>query len=154
MNLTTLQQIEHALDSLPPQDLAELYAWLDRRRPPNAAPSGATLFEQRLGLFGSPDDAALIDEVVHIAYEERCRPSRPVLPRRSRADVQGSPRYGHTWHFSVQARKQFHGRVTLVNVLPSVASGVANNNPVMPRRSCFRSPKSFWRGQASWPVAV
>jgi hypothetical protein len=31
------------------------------------------LFEQGLGLFGSLEDAALIDEVVSIAYEERRR---------------------------------------------------------------------------------
>ena len=36
-----------------------------------------TVFEQGLGLFGSPEDAALIDEVVAIAYEERRRPSGP-----------------------------------------------------------------------------
>ena len=78
MNLTTVQEIERAIDALQPQQLAELYAWLDRHRSQNATPSGATVFEQGLGLFGSPDDAALIDQVVHIAYEERRRPSRPV----------------------------------------------------------------------------
>ena len=36
-----------------------------------------TLFEQGLGLFGSPQDAAIIDEVVAVAYEERRRPSKP-----------------------------------------------------------------------------
>ena len=76
MSLITLQDIEHAIDALPPQELAELYAWLDRHRPQNAGQSGATVFEQGLGLFGNPEDAALIDEVVHIAYEERRRPSR------------------------------------------------------------------------------
>jgi hypothetical protein len=43
----------------------------------NLAPKTAseqTVFEQGLGLFGSPEDAALIDEVVSIAYEERRRP--------------------------------------------------------------------------------
>jgi hypothetical protein len=30
-----------------------------------------TVFEQGLGLFGSHDDATLLDEVVSIAYEER-----------------------------------------------------------------------------------
>lgn len=35
-----------------------------------------TVFEQGLGLFGSPEDAALLDEVVSIAYEERRRPSK------------------------------------------------------------------------------
>lgn len=37
-----------------------------------------TVFEQGLGLFGSPEDASLLDEVVSIAYEERRRPSKPV----------------------------------------------------------------------------
>jgi hypothetical protein len=36
-----------------------------------------SVFEQGLGMFGSPEDAALIDEVVSIAYEERRRPTRP-----------------------------------------------------------------------------
>jgi hypothetical protein len=36
-----------------------------------------TVFEQGLGLFGSPEDAALLDEVVSIAYEERRRPAKP-----------------------------------------------------------------------------
>lgn len=36
-----------------------------------------TVFEQGLGLFGSPADASLLDEVVSIAYEERRRPSNP-----------------------------------------------------------------------------
>ncbi len=38
------------------------------------SPSG--VFEQGLGLFGSPEDAALLDEVVSIAYRERRRPSK------------------------------------------------------------------------------
>jgi len=44
------------------------------RRPADA---GRSIFEQGLGLFGSPDDAALLDEVVSIAYEERRRPTQP-----------------------------------------------------------------------------
>lgn len=39
-------------------------------------PVGNSLFEQGLGLFGSPEDAALLDEVVSVAYEERRRPSK------------------------------------------------------------------------------
>ena len=35
-----------------------------------------TVFEQGLGLFGSPEDSALLDEVVSIAYEERRRPTK------------------------------------------------------------------------------
>ena len=38
-------------------------------------PAEGTVFEQGLGLFGSPEDAALLDEVVAIAYEERRRPA-------------------------------------------------------------------------------
>jgi hypothetical protein len=36
-----------------------------------------TLFEQGLGLFGSQEDSALLDEVVAIAYAERKRPAKP-----------------------------------------------------------------------------
>ncbi len=78
MELKTIQDIERAIDALPPQKLAELYAWLDRHRPPQAnAASQATVFEQGLGLFGSPSDSALLDEVVRVAYDERRRPSQP-----------------------------------------------------------------------------
>jgi hypothetical protein len=35
-----------------------------------------TVFEQGLGLFCTPEDAALLDEVVSIAYQERRRPSK------------------------------------------------------------------------------
>ena len=38
-----------------------------------------TSSEQGLGLFGSPEDSALLDEVVAIAYEERRRPSKPEI---------------------------------------------------------------------------
>jgi hypothetical protein len=39
-------------------------------------PSPKSIFEQGLGLFGSPEDAALLDEVVAMAYEERRRPAK------------------------------------------------------------------------------
>lgn len=42
-----------------------------------AFPATEAVFEQGLGLFGSPEDAALLDEVVAIAYEERRRPAGP-----------------------------------------------------------------------------
>ena len=45
------------------------------RQPSVAAP--VALFEQGLGLFGSPEDATLLDEVVRLAYQERRRPTRP-----------------------------------------------------------------------------
>jgi hypothetical protein len=76
MERKTIQDIERAIDALPPQELAELYAWLDRHRPPQAkAGSEASVFEQGLGLFGSPSDSALLDDVVRLAYDERRRQS-------------------------------------------------------------------------------
>lgn len=78
MDMKTIQEIERAIDALPPQQLAELYAWLDRHRPTRLkSGSEATVFEQGLGLFGSPADSSLLDEVVRMAYEERRRPGRP-----------------------------------------------------------------------------
>ena len=44
-----------------------------------AAPKEKTVFEEGLGLFGSREDAALIDEVTSMAYEERRRPSKSTL---------------------------------------------------------------------------
>jgi hypothetical protein len=38
--------------------------------------ASGSVFEQGLGLFGSPEDSALLDEVVSIAYDERHRPSK------------------------------------------------------------------------------
>ncbi len=40
-------------------------------------PATEPVFERGLGLFGSAEDAALLDEVVAIAYEERRRPASP-----------------------------------------------------------------------------
>ena len=79
MHLDTLWEIERVINALPERELAKLYAWLDRHRPPQAlsSKSEATVFEQGLGLFGNPDDSALLDEVVHMAYTERRRPSHP-----------------------------------------------------------------------------
>ena len=50
--------------------------WGRKTESPEATAVGRTVFEQGLGLFGSPADSALLDEVVSIAYEERRRPSR------------------------------------------------------------------------------
>jgi hypothetical protein len=36
-----------------------------------------SVFDQGLGLFGSPEDSALLDDIVSTAYEERRRPGRP-----------------------------------------------------------------------------
>ena len=41
-------------------------------------PVPKTVFEQGLGLFGSPEDSALLDEVVSIAYDERRRPAKTI----------------------------------------------------------------------------
>jgi hypothetical protein len=75
--MNSLEDIERAIDRLEPRELAQLYAWLDHHRPASAAPSDAAMFEQGLGLFGSPQDSALLDEVVELAYAERRRPGRP-----------------------------------------------------------------------------
>ena len=48
------------------------------REKANGDRKGLAVFEQGLGLFGSPEDAALLDEIVSIAYEERRRPTKPV----------------------------------------------------------------------------
>ena len=45
------------------------------RQPANG--TSESVFEQGFGLFGSPEDAALLDEVVSIAYQERRRPTHP-----------------------------------------------------------------------------
>lgn len=74
--MNSLQDIERAIDSLKPQELAELYAWLDRHRPSLGHPE-ATVVEHGLGLFGSPEDSNLLDEVVQLAYEERRRTGSP-----------------------------------------------------------------------------
>ena len=78
MPFNTLEEIESAIGVLKPEQLTELYAWLDRHRPAQteSPESGTpTVFEQGLGLFGGVQDAALLDEVVHDAYKERRRPT-------------------------------------------------------------------------------
>lgn len=54
--------IDRALAGLPSRNEAEA--------------SGRTIAEQGRGLFGSPEDAALLDEIVSVAYAERRRPSQ------------------------------------------------------------------------------
>ncbi len=39
-------------------------------------PAAPTVFEQGLGMFGSPEDAALIDEVVSLVDAEHRRPGK------------------------------------------------------------------------------
>jgi hypothetical protein len=75
--MDSLQDIERAIDGLKPQELAKLYEWLEQHHPAGMNPSGGTVFEQGLGLFGSPEDAELLDQVVQLAYRERRRPGRP-----------------------------------------------------------------------------
>ena len=60
---TTDEALDRALDLL-------------RVRLPEHRVAGA-VFDQGLGLFGSPEDSALLDEIVSIAYQERRRPSKP-----------------------------------------------------------------------------
>jgi len=56
--------IARAIASLPKGD----------ETPAESSPS--SVFAQGLGLFGSPEDSSLLDEVVSIAYQERRRPSK------------------------------------------------------------------------------
>ena len=58
------EYIEHAIATLPKESES------------SEVPRCSTVFEQGLGLFGSPEDSALLDEVVSIAYHERRRPSK------------------------------------------------------------------------------
>ncbi|HLJ29689.1 MAG TPA: hypothetical protein VKY85_23480 [Candidatus Angelobacter sp.] len=44
--------------------------------PATSSAISGSVFEQGLGLFGSPEDAALLDELVFVAYQERHRPSK------------------------------------------------------------------------------
>lgn len=73
--MNSVQEIERAIDELKPQERAELYAWLDRNRRPEIEDEATSVFEEGLGLFGKPEDASILDEVVGLAYEERRRPS-------------------------------------------------------------------------------
>lgn len=66
--MKTVQGIERAIDALPREQLAELYAWLDQHRPRQSnARSEATVFERRLGLFGSPSDSGLSSRTQPVA---------------------------------------------------------------------------------------
>jgi hypothetical protein len=79
VNIELPPHVEHAYrvaaqaKGMPLDDLVR-QVLIDRQPP---ADSPEALFEQGLGLFGSPEDAALLDEVVSLAYEERRRPTRP-----------------------------------------------------------------------------
>jgi hypothetical protein len=75
--MNTLQDIERAIESLKPQERAELHMWLDSHHPVEKASSTQSIFEQGLGLFSSQEDSALLDEVVQLAYEERRRSTIP-----------------------------------------------------------------------------
>ena len=74
--MTSLQEIERAINGLNLAELAELYAWMDRNHAAKVR-ADKTIFEQGLGLFGSAEDSALLDEIVELAYEERRRSGRP-----------------------------------------------------------------------------
>lgn len=76
----TEARIQRYLRSGQFHDLDELLTKaLDALPEPAAAvtpASGRTIAEQGRGLFGSPEDAALLDEIVSLAYAERRRPSQ------------------------------------------------------------------------------
>lgn len=70
MALHSVAEIERAIDGLKPEERAELYQWMEQHRTDQFS-----VIEQGRGMFGSPEDAALLDEVVKMIYEERRRPS-------------------------------------------------------------------------------
>jgi hypothetical protein len=76
MALHSVQQIEQAIDELKPEERAELYAWMEQHRSEPQPKRDMSVFEEGRRIFSSPEDAALLDEVVKIIYEERRRPSR------------------------------------------------------------------------------
>lgn len=71
-------QIRHLHDA--DELLEQALDALNEKSPAPASPTHDTgrqsVFEEGLGLFGSPEDAALLDEVVALAYAERRRPSK------------------------------------------------------------------------------
>jgi hypothetical protein len=56
--------------------IARAVASLPKDDESSSVNSSSSIFAQGLGLFGSPEDASLLDEVVSIAYQERHRPSK------------------------------------------------------------------------------
>ncbi|MGO8813542.1 MAG: hypothetical protein ACLQVG_02595 [Terriglobia bacterium] len=56
--------------------IARAIASLPKRDEPAAVSAASSVFAQGLGLFGSPEDASLLDEVVSMAYQERQQPSK------------------------------------------------------------------------------
>ncbi len=71
--------------------IARAIANLPKRDEPAAVSSASSVFAQGPGLFGSPEDASLLDEVVSMAYQERRRPSKRETTLQD--DGQGDP--GH-----------------------------------------------------------
>ena len=80
MSLTISQHTEARLTEEAQRRGLSVDALIDRliseRAPAQSRPAKPTVFEQGLGMFGSPEDAALIDEVVSMAYAERRRPGK------------------------------------------------------------------------------
>jgi hypothetical protein len=72
--MSTVQEIEQAIEKLTPEELQELYAWLEYKHLPQT--QVMSVAEQGLGMFSSPEDAKLLDEVVEMAYAERKRPAQ------------------------------------------------------------------------------
>ena len=92
MTITLNPDQEHAIrDAIRAGQVASVEELIDRAiaglprhtdggEAPASPSTGLTIFEQGLGLFSSPEDAALLDEVVSIVYEERRRPSKREPP--------------------------------------------------------------------------
>lgn len=69
-------------------------------------PARDTVAEQGLGWFGSPEDSALLDEVVSHAYEEKTAAIENCS--HSIDDGQMHPGYGHSFRVPQRAPSQRH----------------------------------------------
>jgi len=83
MSLTLSEHTEARLTEEAQRQGLSVDAFIERLMSERAAtasapsrPATPTVFEQGIGMFGSPEDAALIDQVVSLAYAERRRPSK------------------------------------------------------------------------------
>jgi hypothetical protein len=81
MTITLTPNQEQAIrEAIRAGQVASVEEFIDRAiaglPPEEAAAQKRSAAEQGLGLFSSPEDAALLDEIVSLAYAERRRPSQ------------------------------------------------------------------------------
>jgi hypothetical protein len=85
MSLTISEHTESRLSEEARRHGLSIEALLEQLIDERAGGKGAPqltkpVFEQGLGMFGSPENAALMDEVVSLAYADRRQPGKDRLP--------------------------------------------------------------------------